>query len=139
MLLLLLLLSCVLARDITESRDGDGRAELCTAGEAAHEAWRMLHAGKQNGNTVDICNDVPTCSDDAPDAPPLPPLALDDRLRVDDMASMLDRGFAPCLLPGAAVPGADTALKWENPKRRRGWPGWGVKKQLKTTAVWCGV
>ena len=46
------------------------------------------------------------------------------------MASMLDRGFAPCLLPGAAVPGADTALKWENPKRRRGWPGWGVSLQL---------
>ncbi len=80
--------------------------------------------------TVDICNGAPTCSDDAPDAAALPPLAFDDRLRLDDMASMLDRGFAPCLLPGAAVPGADTALKWENPKRRRGWPGWGVSLQL---------
>ena len=44
MLLLLLLLSCVLARDITESRDGDGRAELCTAGEA----WQMIDADKRN-------------------------------------------------------------------------------------------
>ncbi len=43
-MLLLLLLSCVLARDITESRDGDGRAELCTAGEA----WHMIHADEQN-------------------------------------------------------------------------------------------
>ena len=31
------------------------------------------------------------------------------------------------------LPGTDTALKWENPKRRRGWPDWGVNKQLHGT------
>jgi len=88
LLLLLLLYGCVLARDVTESLDGEGRAELC--------------------------------SDGGPDAAALLPLVFEDRDRLADMLNKLARGLAPWRLPGAAVPGADTALKCENPRRRRG-------------------
>jgi hypothetical protein len=109
LLLLLLLFSCVLARDATESRDGDGSAEPC---DRACECARATALG---GGAF-------TCKDDDVDAPKLLPLAFEDALKFADRPRRLGRGLVPCLLPGAAVPGADTALKWENPRRRRGWP-----------------
>ena len=109
-LLLLLLLSCVLARDATESRDGDGSAEPC---ERAREFNRTTARGRS----------ASTCIDDAADAPALLPLAFEDALKFADNPSKLGLGLAPCLLPGATAPGAETALKCEKPRRRLGWPG----------------
>ena len=63
-----------------------------------------------------------TCKDDDADAPKLLPLAFEEARKFAGRPRRLGRGLVPCLLPGAAVPGADTALKWENPRRRRGWP-----------------
>ncbi len=107
--LLLLLLSCVLARDATESRDGDGSAEPCDR-------------ACQSARTTALGGGAFTCIEDDADAPKLLPLAFEDALKFADRPRRLGRGLVPCLLPGAAVPGADTALKWENPRRRRGWP-----------------
>ncbi len=94
------------------------------------------------------CRVTRTCSDDAPDAALLA-LAFDDMLKLEDMPSKLGLGFEPWRLPGAAepvttffqyadavwmlgvglVPGAETALKCENPRRRRGCPGAGVMRR----------
>lgn len=112
---LLLPLACVLARDMTESRDGDGRAELCRRVRASRVSMTNDRCRRR---ILSICTReaalqtcAGTCKDEGPDAPALLPLAFDDKLKLDDMPSKLGLGLAPCRLPGAAVPGADTALK----------------------------